>query len=368
MKNNCDLSSKRIGIMTFPGSESYGAILQEHALYTFVRSRGYDAEIIYYINRYMKKHGHIVSCENRIIRKVKSFAGRLIHVRMYHAFRRFEAKMAHFPSRLTDKRERLLYTAHRYKGVICGSDQVWNPEITNRDMSFFLDFCGPDTKRIAYAPSFGIDKLPDDCVVKMAEELRKFHALSVREGSGADIVERLIGFRPVQTLDPTFLLPLSYWKSIEHGPKCSSPYVLCYGIKHSCEMRDFAMRLAIENDIKLIVVGGNAISKARSSGVEYANDVSPEEWLGLISNASFVVTNSFHGLAFSIIYHKEFFVTLPSLANSRLTDLINRLGLEHRVVDQSSETGTDPIDFSFCDRLLEGMRRDSEEYLDNALK
>ena len=155
----------KVGIFTFPNSVSYGATLQMYALYDTVNRLGYDTEIINYHNAYMKAEKHIGS--SNPVSPIKTFIKKtmrsLLHIRLYSSFRRFEKKnMKMYPSKAFNEKEKLSEIGKRYDAIICGSDQIWNPNITDTDLSYFLDFCGKNTKRISYAPSFGIDKFPDD--------------------------------------------------------------------------------------------------------------------------------------------------------------------------------------------------------------
>ena len=207
----------KVGILTFPNSRSYGAALQMYALYHTVNNLGHKAEIINYYNDFMRAEKHFQPIGSSDLKYfARRIARRLLHARVYEAFEHFEHKnMDMHPRKFFARKENLFSVGARYDAVICGSDQVWNPDITGRDVSYFLDFCGEKTRRVSYAPSFGVETLPDDFAVQAAEELKKFHALSAREEQGRKIIADLTGMDVPVVIDPTMLLDATQWQRLE---------------------------------------------------------------------------------------------------------------------------------------------------------
>ena len=359
----------KVGILTFPNSKSFGASLQMYALYRAVKNFGYDVEIINYQNKFMKSARHVSG--DSISKRIRLSISSLIHFRQKRAFLSFEkATMCKYPARAVSDSRKLYEIANRYGAVICGSDQVWNPDITGYDISYFLSFCGVNTKRIAYAPSFGVEEVPDDFGTKIGAELTKFSSLSVREKSGSDLAERLIGQGINIVSDPTFLITIDEWLSIEKPhPLAKGDYILYYTIRSSENLWRQCKALSKKTGLKIIRVGGNAIKriKNREDMIDYASDLSPSEWLSLVHNARYVVTNSFHGTAFSIIYHKDFYLEFSSLTNSRLKQITELAGLEGRVLKDGVEIVPSSIDYISVDERLSGIKIKSSDYLKNAL-
>jgi len=359
----------KTGILTFPNSISYGAALQMYALYKTVGKMGHDVEVLNYHNEYMKAEKHTgkptvnTSLKDGIKNKVRT----LMHSRLYSNFNRFEKQhIKLYPEvAFTDKAE-LEAVGKRYEAVICGSDQVWNPLITDSDMSYFLSFCKENTKRISYAPSFGIEAFSDDFCENVAEELNKFHAVSVREAPGKELVEKLTDKKAQLVIDPTLLLDSSEWKTLEKKhPAAKGDYILYYAAIRSESLFEKCLEFSKQTGIKIIFVGGNPVQKLKNKNplLEYAVDASPEEWLYLISNARYVFTNSFHGTAFSIIYRKDFFVEYPGFANSRLVQLLSSLGLEKRAIKEYTDITCDAVDYAEVDVKLSAIRENSLEFL-----
>ncbi len=355
-----------VGIFTFPNSTSYGAALQMYALYHTVETLGHTPEVINYQNTYMKEQKHIRSST-----WLRQTAGKLLHHRVYRNFRNFEKNlMTSYPRRaITDSKE-LYKLTERYDAVICGSDQVWNPDITGRDLSYFLNFCDADTRRVAYAPSFGISEFSNGFANAIRDDLEKFHALSVREAPGQALIFGLIGKDVPLVCDPTLLLAAEDWAQLEKPhPAAQGAYILYYTIRSSATLWNKCKAFAKENGLKIVVIGGNPLKKwkKRDEQICYAVDIAPEEWLYLLHHARYVFTNSFHGTAFSINYHKDFYVEFSSLTNSRLEQITRTLELQAQIVGEGEVSGA-AVDYTAADRVLTQMRNASMDYLMGALK
>lgn len=355
-----------VGIFTFPNSTSYGAVLQMYALYHTVETLGHTPEVINYQNTYMKKQKHM-----RRKTWLRRNVGNLLHHRMYRNFQRFEKKqMVRYPrATITDPRD-LPKLTERYDAVICGSDQVWNPDITGRDLSYFLDFCDARTRRVAYAPSFGISEFSGDFSDAIRGDLEKFHALSVREAPGQALISDLLGKNVPMVCDPTLLMNAEDWAQLEKPhPAGEGDYILYYTIRSSPALWNKCKAFAREKGLKIVAVGGNQLKQwqQRDEQIRYAVDISPEEWLYLVHHARYVVTNSFHGTAFSINYRKDFYVEFSSLTNSRLEQITRTLGLQGQIVGEEPLTGA-AADYAVADQVLPRMRKASLDYLLGALK
>jgi len=359
----------KVGILTFPNSVSYGAVLQMYALQQAVKLLGHDAEVINYHNAYMKQERHCGGADWKS--RAKRMARRMVHSPLYSNFRRFEREeMNLFPAKSFSEAEKLTQVGRNYQAVICGSDQVWNPDITNTDLSYFLNFCEAETRRVAYAPSFGIEQFSDGFCQSIQKELRQFYALSAREMPGQQLTQKLTG-RPVQlVVDPTLLLESDHWQTMEQPyAAADGDYILYYTVLSSKTLWKQALALSKNTGMKIVVVGGNRLNKKKMQDVqvEYAVDIGPRQWLYLVHHARYVVTNSFHGTAFSINYRKDFYVEFSSKTNSRLAQIVGDLGLTDRVV---TEKNIEPAaaDYSAAEQTLPTMRQASWDYLKQALQ
>lgn len=355
-----------VGIFTFPNSTSFGATLQMYALYQSVESLGYKAEVVNYFNAYMKAQQHISKQS-----QMRLMARKLLHYRQYRKFHSFEKRyMVRYPSAAFTDPAKLPELSKRYRTIICGSDQVWNPDITAGDMSYFLDFCGEETRRVAYAPSFGITDFSENFKNNIHLELMRFHALSVREAPGQKVVEELTGQDVSLVCDPTFLISAEDWYSLECcHPAAKEPYIFYYTIRSSARLWNQCRTFAKEKGLKIVVVGGNRLKqwKEKDKNIIYAVDIGPKEWLYLVHHAQYVVTNSFHGTAFAVNFHKDFYLELSSFTNSRLHQIVDALGLGDRIIGDK-DWSNDLIDYVSVEQRLFPLRVSSLEYLKNALK
>ncbi len=363
----------KVGIMTFPNSTSFGAALQMYALNRAVEQLGAESEIINYHNIYMKaeRHTKAIQSAKGLNKKLRLWGKRIIHARQFHSFHAFEKKLSMYPKRPILDAWELQKVGKRYDCVICGSDQVWNPYITDCDLSFFLNFCGKDTKRIAYAPSFGISEFTQNFQDCIGGELEKFDALSAREMEGQQLLQKLTGRQIPLVLDPTFLMLKEEWIPLEKvHPLAKGEYILYFTVSSSPELLRFCRELAHANHKKIIIVGGNFAKQLRNKDkwIEYAWDLAPGEWLYLLHHASCVVTNSFHGTAFSIHYQKDFYVEFSSKTNSRLEQIIRTTGLESRVVRPGCATWNEHIDYSQVTHKLAPAIERSKAYLKDSIQ
>ena len=357
----------KIGLMTFPNSWSHGASLQMYALYTALVGLGHEVEVINYFNETALRPEQ---GKHSLFGFVRSMVKTAIHHEKFKKFRAFEKyTVVKYPSRPFSNRNALSSVGERYDCAVCGSDQVWNPNITGGDLAYFLNFCSPQTKRVAYAPSFGLEHLPNEFSQAVKRELSLFTSLSVREEKGCRIIKDLIGQSVPTVLDPTFLLSRDAWQSLERSvPYAKGEYVLYYTVSPTEELYRFCEHLSTCLGMKIILVGGNVFSK-NTDRLIHAYDIAPDELLYLIHHAAYIVTNSFHGLAFSIQYQKNFYINLSSQTNSRLEQLLGLLDLEDRVIGRISDKKmTAPIDYSVVQEKLTPLREASLNFLKNAIK
>lgn len=360
----------KLGILTFPDSTSYGAVLQMYALYRAVEKLGAEPEIIHYHNSYMKAQRHTAAMKGAGALKstLRLWAQNIMHARQKRQFKRFERQMQLYPSWPMNRKEELQRLKDRYDGVICGSDQVWNPDITGADMHYFLDFCGNNTKRIAYAPSFGISEFTDAFRQTVREHLLQFDALSVREKPGQELVRELTGKPVPLVLDPTFLLQRQDWEALEQPHAAGQgDYILYYRVRRSDSLMKFCLEKAREKGLKVVYIGGNPFKQLKNKQVQYAYDLSPGQFLYLVRHAKYVVTNSFHGTAFSIHYKKDFFLEMSSLTNARLQQIVETTGLQDRVIGPDCAGMDAPVDYEQVYRRLEQEKALSAAYLKDAI-
>ena len=361
----------KVGILTFPNSVSYGACLQMVALQNTVRRMGHEVEIINYYNPYMKAEKHTDKGRHPLKRALQRRIRRLLHWRLYARFGRFEKQqVVRYPDGAFTDKTRLPMIGRRYDAVICGSDQVWSPYITNTDISYFLDFCGETTKRVAYAPSFGVVNFPDGFEEQIAPELQKFYALSARELPGKELVERLTDRETAVVVDPTWLVDAADWAAMEQPhPVATEDYVLYFVVNQSTELLQRCKEFAKQHGLPVVVIGGNPVSAAKNKDpmLSYAVDIGPEQWLYLIHHARYVFTNSFHGTAFSVLFQRDVYVQFPHHNGSRLRQVLESFGMEAHEVREGEPLTETAVDYTRVQPVFTALKDQSLTYLKNAL-
>jgi hypothetical protein len=361
----------KVGILTFPDSISYGAVLQMYALQTAVERLGHEAEVIHYHNAYMKAEKHIRKGQGTLRFVLQRAVRRWVHRPLYAAFTAFERQNVRLhPARAFSDRASLMRFGSAYDAVVCGSDQVWNPGITDTDSSYFLDFCGDHTRRVAYAPSFGVEELPSDVAQTIRPHLAAFDALSVREEAGRRLVQQVAERDAAVVVDPTLLLTAEDWMALERPhPAAVGEYIVYFTVRRSDALFARCVAWAESHGMKMLVVGGNrrTADRNRHPLITYVPDIGPQEWLYLMHHARYVVTNSFHGTAFSVIFEKDFFVEYPARTASRLQQVVEGLGFDSRVVREGEPMTEAAAPYDGVAAALNGMRQESLAYLSAAL-
>lgn len=293
----------------------------------------------------------------------------------YERFEAFAAKNLHISEHKYESLQELQETDLPYELMISGSDQIWNPKIFpdgHFDPVFFGDFF--KGRRIAYAPSFGIPRVPDGMETELRSYLERFSHISVRESRGSEIVEGVTGKAPRVVLDPTLLLPAAEWDGMAATPEGLMPgsYILCYCISDPTSLQPYLKQLQAQTGLPVVQLCG--IRRKVCPGAKQIFSAGPAEFLGLFRNAACVCTNSFHGTVFSVQFEKPFFTAvapseLTAPESSRTFSILNRLGLTRRIIGKGDTAGLqDQIDWPAVQERLERERTSCLAWLKAALE
>ena len=352
----------KIGIMTFHRAANYGAVLQAYALQCYLAGAGNEAEVMDYRCKEID-HAHapfymlyVKGWKN----KVKQFLRLPVRVRKRRLFDAFLARKIPLSIK-ADRKHMEVLQQRKYDAVIAGSDQIWNPDLTQKDMAYLLDFVPEDTVKISYAASFGTDRLDEKRAALYKKYLDSFDKLSVREQQGAYIIRKLCGKAAEHTADPTFLLQKEDWERFMTAPPYQD-YILLYMIKYSDRLFRTAQELAGKTGKQLVFISD---SMKRKKGVRYVRYAAPEEWTGLLYHAACVVTNSFHGTAFSIHFNKRMIVELANQEvgkNARITGLLDKLAIEYDCRNNIIDLNRD-MDWEAVNAALAAWRESSRRFL-----
>lgn len=364
---------KRIGIITIQKCDNYGADLQAFALQRVLLNEGYDAENIDYL--FYKNQAFRSTRASRplfhvaFLNRVKEFAyPRIARIRGFlrrAACRKRAERFAAFFEKMRLSRcyrslNDLFAAPPDYDVYLVGSDQVWNPRINTSLRPYFLEFAPEGKRCAAYASSFGVSELPAFAVERYRQGLSRFSCIGVREQSGVEIVENQLGLQAEQVLDPTLLLEAEAWEKVAVAPCERGRYLLVYDLLPCEPLWVLARRWAYEKNVKIIRLS-RGCSLEKRQGVVNCETAGPGEFIGLFQNAEAVVTNSFHGTIFAIIFKKSFYAVIPDrMTNAgRISDLLTRLALEDRLVAEAQCGHFSPvadIDFDAKKQRLEDER------------
>lgn len=376
---------KKIGIVTFYTAVNYGVRLQALALQEAIKLQGYDAVIINYPHH--KTHDTKMSKWDRWL-KIKERIRHLLSpngVRRYLFMKRFRKSEDEKGKRksfklFSENNLCLTIPCETYKDVvdqsvefdacICGSDQIWNPNYTECNPVFFLRFVDNE-KRISYAPSIGVSEIPKQYVGVYSEFLGEFASLSAREKTASEIVKDLTGRECRTVVDPTLLHGPDFWNRFSFDCCIKEDYILIYFLGYSPLHKKVVSRLETLTNLKIlnIPICYETATCSRFTQIH----ASPEQFLSLVRDAKYVLTDSFHGVAFSVNYRKDFFAvsrndTKYSL-NSRIFDFLGAISLSDRIITtiNASDYLLTKIDYLVPENLLEKWVSDSKDYLKSSL-
>ena len=342
---------KKVAIATFYDHDNFGAMLQAYALKKKLEEQGTEISFLSFGDG---KTGNLAvnsaAPSSPMIKKILAETKK--RSENFASFRnKYLPAVSFYPE-----------IEKEFDAFVAGSDQIWNSAITGNNDSYYLPFV-PDSKKISYAASFGRDTVNDDEKKYLKEKLAGFlPCISVREKSGAALVKNITGADAAVCLDPVLLTLGEDWSEFT-AETDKTPYLLLIMVQNDPALYKSAKQTAEEKGLVLKVISASYFPMI---GFEPWSGVPVEKWVDLISGASYVISSSFHGIAFSLIFHRPFtFSPLKNeLAdrNSRVTELLSSLCLEDRVsrLDNS-------INWEKIEALREPERKKSVEFLKNAL-
>jgi hypothetical protein len=363
----------KIGIITYHFVQNYGGFMQAWALQEFLKKQGFKAEIIDYRPNHLEAGGDLFWPKStqelkvilfKIAIKLRNFMASFskLHKEKKRKFEACHSEDFQLTSKIFRSIRDLDQISETYDIYICGSDQIWNSSIQHGiDEAYFLSFVSANKRRISYAASFGKSYIQEEYKYRIKELLDKFSSISVRESSGTNIVQDIANKDAQCVLDPTLLLDGDYPKAVL--PNINSDFLFSYTLRSE----ELAQKVSnyVSKHLQLSIRSINAIEKNGEC-------LSPWEWLGHFKSAKFIITNSYHGTLFSIIFKKPFiFVSLQgnkAAFNERSISVLRLLGLENRILENSNTDCINKIlstkvDFNKLNFELAGLRENSKNFL-----
>ena len=375
----------KIGILTFHYSNNYGGVLQSLALYNTVKELGYDVEIINYIPKSYKPNNII---GNLGIRK-KIFKNSLNNLNIINISQKLKVMNKYCESIINKfdvyreekanlskqvDEDSLKSILNDYSAIIVGSDQVWNPS-QRKSPIYFLNF-GNDYlgKKISYAPDSTIKDVNSEDLQVLKKALSEFHHISVRNDHSFDFVKTVLDKEAEIVADPTLLFNFN---NLEQTDGSKGDYILSYVLGKEIEGSHKKVIEEVKNKYGNIPVYSIKIPTMNFELSPFADkvfyDLNPDEWITMFKNAKFIYTDSFHGVLFSLKYHKPFLAYYTEkLRATRFLDLgkrynINKYIIQNiREIDEKQSLDVLP-DFKSIDKIIDLQKKESLDFLRNAL-
>lgn len=369
----------KIGIITWFTGSNYGTNLQAIALQHYLRKLGYEVKII----NYEVFPSELTQEKKTIIKKIlhqpKKYAIKFI-------MKKYELGIIERDKKLNDailnnciltkrisNQEQLIELCNSFDLLICGSDQIWNPNWYDR--FYYADYDEIKTKRISFAPSMGVNSIPVNEIPEISRSVKKFDFISVRESRAADLLSPFLEQIPEVVVDPTLLLTKEDWTEIfPEGKKQKESYVFAFFLNdeyaHLRASKDFAKR----HNCRLVIIPYKGITYIQNADIRASAGL--EDLMDIIRNAKYILTDSFHITVFSIIYRKQFFTfqrfkeNLFTSQNVRITNLLKLVNLSNRLIPYQSKDIQEIKDIIYenhIDKLNSEIEK-SKLFLNRAIK
>ena len=363
----------QVKIITRHSPANYGSLLQSIATQKLVEQIGYSNEIIDYISKeetgiriaFTQLKGK-TEWNHNLLKKIAYIIMREPeNLTMYCKFAKMRRKYLLMTKRFSSYIELEEYFKNSEDIFMTGSDQVWGPVSTGKhDLVYFLNFVPNRCKKVAFAASFGKAKFDENIIQEYKKYLVQYDNIAVRENTAVKIL-REINIDAKQVLDPTLLIDSTEWvKYIKKDKKETEEYILIYQIHNDHKLNQYAKKFASKTKLKLIRVSPILHQIKRGGKFVYLPDIS--EFLSLIKNAKYLITDSFHGTAFAINFNTQFIEILPNTGtSSRNQSILKLTELEDRVLTDLEDFSyiDSQIDFSKVNKIIQKNREESIEYL-----
>jgi hypothetical protein len=317
---------------------NFGASLQSYALKRYLSDLGHDVEIINYKPSYLNYNLWFIGprWDKNIFLKLIFYAyvvpKRILQYRSRRKFNKFTKEFLNPSLRIYSSIVDLKKDVPQAEIYFAGSDQIWNTYTLNgNDPSFYLEFAPDNSIKASYAASFSTSNINPNSAYQVQEWLSKLDYISVRESSGVEILKK-IGFNnSYVVVDPVFLLNKNTWTKIAETPTIKDKYLLVYDQENNKYIKKTALALAKKYKLKIVAIENLYPMLYANKRIKNAG---PRDFLGLIENCEICLTNSFHCIAFSLIFNKDFllFPRTHQKVNSRMFDLLSSINLSNRIV------------------------------------
>lgn len=327
-----------ISVLTCIYAYNYGAVLQAYALQKKINESGHECNFINYQPYYAHNRTEFGYIKN-LIWKLYRYEDHKRGKRVFDTFVNTNINL----TRIYTSHNDLVQNPPESKVFIVGSDQVWNFNIeSGEDPSFLLDFVPNNSIKCSYAASLAMNSITEEQRGFLCKYLKDYKYLSVRENSAIPLIHSAGREDVREVLDPVYLLSKDEWGAFAEPQEDNAYFILFYAFNSNTDIIEYAYQLREKTGLKLYVIG-TVINDKKIKSDKFFWDLSPEGFVGLFSNAKYIITNSFHGMSFSIIFNKPFIKFNKNKGgNSRLDDLMRSLQISNNI-DETDYTKSNEI-------------------------
>lgn len=336
----------KIGIITWFSGTNYGTHLQAVALYKYLHMVGHDVQIVNFEVEVDTKISKKTFWQKMCFQPEK-YMTKYAFWKYHKDIKKKNQSLRELINReclLTDRvesKEDYIRICNQFDLLVCGSDQIWNPNWYHE--YYYADYSKVKVRKISYAPSIGVNVIPDALKETIKRSLASFEAISIREERGAEILAPIAPVKPQVVVDPTLLLDASEWLKLAANVKLKKekPYVLSMFLTDDCAHWHASRKFAKEKGLQHVIIPYCGFSYVQRGHI--CTSVSAEELINLIKNAKYVLTDSFHITVFSLIFNRQF-VTFQRFrenaftsTNARVKNLLKMAGIQERLIAHRSK-------------------------------
>ena len=363
---------KRIGTVSYNiycNFTNYGSALQTWALHQAIKKTGHVPVLVDYCPDILADKDPLNPYKNMWDRTEE--AKRMVEMTLpairenYNKFERFY-------------RERFLRTGKKYTsenfndvrrdekidGFVCGSDTIFCPDEFGFDDGYYADYAVMKGHSVSYAASFGDPHLTEETYQILNDRIKNFKALGIRENQMIPYLREHTGVPVQRVVDPTLLLNAEEYEAITGGKKQQDKYLLMYSRRYAPQMEAYAEKTAAEHGWKIVDISLRAVNAERGHEMAYGAGV--EEFLSLVKHAEFVVTNSFHGMIFSVQFRRPFVIFSREQCDNKIAELLALFGISDRMLVSGDEKFGD-LDFEDVHKNIAAARKESFAFLETEL-
>jgi hypothetical protein len=359
----------KIALITIHDANNYGAVLQAYATKKILSQYG-EVSTINYNNPHLANHLDFIRFKLSI-HGLKMFLHDLLRLKERYTtinkFKNFIKENMNLTLSVS-KKEIEEGAMNEFDVYVCGSDQIWNPDIINAkgaiDTTYFLAFAPDGTKKISYASSMGAHIFTENEKIQLKKLLTDFEKISVREASSKDMLQDLLNRKVEHVLDPTLLLSKEEWiKTLNidvNNRRLKEEYILVYSVPKSDLMITAVEYYKEKLGLKVAIIDQGLKPFVKCD--YHIKDAGPKDFIELFANASFIITDSFHGTCFSVNFEKQFVSVSSGKLAGRMESLLKLLNIEQKIIQSPKDFTVAIVALSFDDKL-KSIKKLSLNYL-----